>query len=704
MKKYSILTIAGIILGVFLITLMLQLIPAMQALELKTIDWRFQWRGPLSVEDSPIVLVTIDDQSFESLPERWPWPRSYYGKVVENLTEAGARVIGIDVILDIPDLIHEGSDEEMAEAIKASGKAVLAGKVEDSGRFRSYPILVKPIQTLLDADSSWGITAIQSDPDGIHRQYFVAQNYQGEILPSFGLEVLRKYLGIPSSEKIEVAANRIKLGDLNIPLSFEGLMRIDFAGPVGTFPQYSFDTVIDDEEFMLKEDYDIDYFSFSLLQDEIFKDKIVLIGSTVSELHDNFPAPFFEFKDRQGNYRKAETPGVEIHANAIWTILNQRYYKEFPHLLSLILLLVLVGLVYFVVMRLSTFWSIIISVGLLLLYNLAQFYLFANFRLIMVMVTPSLAISLSFVASTVYEYIATQREKRMIMGAFEQFVPQKVVKELLDHPEKLRLGGEERYLSVLFMDLANFTSVSEKLKPTDLVNLINIYLTEMTEVVFKYDGIVDKYEGDALMAEFGAPVHFEDHAVKACYAAIEMQERLKKLDLSKYKKVVSSLSCRIGINSGHMIVGNMGSRNVFDYTVMGDAVNLASRLEGANKMYGTHIMISEDTYKLVKDDVVSRPLDLIRVKGRQKPVRVLEVISRRGQEIPENIRSILPVFVNGIRYYHLRDWKKSEECFYFCLDMVPNDGPSKEYLRRVQEYADNPPSDDWDGVYTMQSK
>ena len=704
MKKYSILTIAGIILGVFLIALMLQLIPAMQALELKTIDWRFQWRGPLSVEDSPIVLVTIDDQSFESLPERWPWPRSYYAHVVENLTEAGARVIGIDVILDIPDKIHEGSDEQLAEAIKASGKVVLAGKVEDSGRFRSYPILVKPIQTLLDADSSWGITAIQSDPDGIHRQYFVAQKYQEEILPSFGLELLRKYLEIPASEPVQVSADNVKLGELNIPLSFEGLMRIDFAGPVGTFPQYSFDTVIDDEDFMLEEDYDIDYFSISLLPDEIFKDKIVLIGSTVSELHDNFPAPFFEFKDRDGNYRKAETPGVEIHANAIWTILNQQYYKEFPHLFSLLLLLVLIGLVYFVVMRLSTFWSIIISVGLLLLYNLAQFYLFANFRLILIMVMPSLAIALSFMASTVYEYVATQREKRMIMGAFERFVPQKVVKELLDHPEKLKLGGEERYLSVLFTDLANFTSVSEKLKPTDLVNLINIYLTEMTEVVFKYDGIVDKYEGDALMAEFGAPVHFEDHAVKACYAAIEMQERLKKLDLSKYKKVISSLSCRIGINSGHMIVGNMGSKNVFDYTVMGDAVNLASRLEGANKMYGTNIMISEDTYKLVKDDVVSRPLDLIRVKGRQKPVRVLEVISRRDQKIPERIRSILPVFVNGIRYYHLRDWKKSEECFRFCLDMVPNDGPAKEYLRRVQEYAETPPADEWDGVYTLHSK
>jgi len=199
-------------------------------------------------------------------------------------------------------------------------------------------------------------------------------------------------------------------------------------------------------------------------------------------------------------------------------------------------------------------------------------------------------------------------------------------------------------------------------------------------------------------------VFFEDHAVKACYAALEMQERLKKLDLSKYKEVLTSLSCRIGINSGHMIVGNMGSKNVFDYTVMGDSVNLASRLEGANKMYGTHIMISEDTYKLAKDEIISRPLDLIRVKGRQKPVRVLEVVARRDQPIPDNLRSMLPVFVNGIRYYHTRDWKKAEDCFLFCLSLVPEDGPSKEYLRRVREYAQEPPPEDWDGVYVMHSK
>ncbi len=706
MKRYSIFTLAGIIVAVFFLTLVIQLIPVIRTVELKTIDWRFEWRGPLSVEESPLVLVTIDDQSFESLPDRWPWPRAYYAQVIQNLTRAGAKVIGVDVILDVPDYLNPQSDVRLAEVIRNSDRVVLAGKVEDTGRFRSYPTLVKPIPLLLEADSSWGITAIQSDPDGIHRQYFVAQNFQDQLLPSLGLGILQKYFDIPDSQQIHFEKRRISYSHLTIPLSYEGLMRINFSGPVGSFPKYSFDTVIDDSTFDLKEGYDLDYFDTSLLVDEVFKDKIVLIGATVSELKDNFPTPFFEFQDREGNYRKAEMPGVEIHANAIWTILTGLYFKESPALLSILILLLLIIVVYFLVLRTSTGLAIMMTLGLLILYNLLQFYLFSRFRLVMPLVMPTLGIAFSFVAATLHDYIVTQKEKKMIIGAFERFVPPKVVKELLAHPEKLTLGGEERFLTVLFMDLADFTSVSERLKPSELVSLINFYLTEMTEIVFKYDGIIDKYEGDAIMAEFGAPVFFEDHAVKACLAAIEMQEKLKHLNLSRYKDVISKLSCRVGINSGHMVVGNMGSKNVFDYTVMGDSVNLASRLEGANKMYGTHIMISEDTYKLAKDQIISRPLDLIRVKGRQKPVRVLEVIGRRDQAkaIPEELKSMLPVFVNGIRYYHLRDWVNAEDCFKFCLKMVPADGPSTEYLKRVQEYATTPPADDWDGVYTMHSK
>ena len=706
MKKYHFLPIATIIILVFLFTLIFQVIPAIQSLELKTIDWRFAWRSTLNIEDSPIVLVTIDDQSFESISARWPWPRSYYAHLVKNLEKAGAKVVGIDVILDVPDRENPESDQKFADVMKNAGNIVLSGKIEeraDMGQVSSYQLLVSPAPVFLQADSTWGLVSNLADPDGINRQYLIVLYHQKELLPSFGLQVIRKYLGIPNDQKPTISSDSIRLANISIPLTSEGMMRINFVGPAGTFPRYSFDSVIDDSTFDLGE-FDLNYFDESLLPEGVFKDKIVLVGSTVSELHDVFPTPFYEYQDREGKFRKKEMPGVEIHASAIWTILNRSYFKEIPFTLSILLLLLFIIIIYFIVLRFSTIWAVLAFIALFLIYNLGQFFLFSNYHLIMNMVGPTIAMTSSFVASNLHQYILTKREKKMIIGAFERFVPQSVVKELLAHPEKLQLGGEERFLTVLFQDLANFTSVSEKLKPAELVHLINGYLTEMTDVILKYDGIIDKYEGDLIMAEFGTPVFYEDHAVKACYAALEMQERLSKLNLSKYTDVINRLYCRIGINSGHMIVGNMGSKNVFDYTVMGDAVNLASRLEGANKLYQTNIMISEDTYKLVKDAVISRPLDLIRVKGREKPVRVLEVIARRDARIRENVRAMLPVFVNGVRYYHQRDWKRAQECFEYSLNIVPDDGPARLYLERVREYTENPPPEAWDGVFIMQTK
>ncbi len=706
MKKYSLLTLGGAIIIVFLITLILRSIPAVNTLELKTIDWRFQWRGPISVKDSPIVLVTIDDQSFESLPDRWPWPRYYYANVIENLTRAGAKAIGVDVILDVPDRFGVQSDQRLADAIRKSGRVVLSGKLEEriaTGQIRSYRYPVKPIAILLQADSAWGVTAIQADPDGIYRRYFVFQDYQDKSLPSFGIQVLRKYFNLPTTEGQPTSAGDIHLGNLRIPISADGLMMIDFAGPAGTFPHYSFDTVIDDDRFDLG-DYDLNYFNTTLLPDGVFKDKIVLIGSTATELRDNFPTPFFDFKDSQGNNQRAAMPGVEIHANAIRTILSQHFFTQLSNGYYLLFLLFIILVIYLLVMRLPALWSVVIVVVLVAAYNLAQFLLFSNSGFVMEMVAPTAAIFLSFIASNLHQYVVTAREKKMIIGAFERFVPRKVVDELLEHPEKLTLGGEERFLTVLFMDLANFTSTAEQLKPAELVQLINLYLTEMTEIILKYDGIIDKYEGDAVMAEFGTPVHFEDHAIKACTAALEMQRQLKKLNLSRFKGVVSQLSSRIGINSGNMIAGNMGSKNVFDYTVMGDAVNLASRLEGANKIYKTGIMISEDTYNLVKDQFVVRPLDLIRVKGRKKPSRVFELIDQKENKLPDQLKTMLPIFVTGIRYYHHREWGKAEECFRYCLKMVPGDGASELYLTRALECAKNPPPPEWDGVFTLKVK
>ncbi len=707
MKKYSIPVIGLLVGTVFLVTLLLRMIPAMHSLELKTIDWRFRWRGPLDVKNTPVVLVTIDDQSIESLPERWPWPRSYYAHVIENLHKAGARVVGLDVILDIPDNSRPQEDSLLADIISRSGNVVLTGKLEERrspGRFDSYIYPVKPAPVFLQADSAWGTTAISADPDGIYRQYIVLQKSRGVVYPSLGLEILKSYMEIPASVQPAVANHKLVYGRLQIPLLNDNLMMINYAGPAGTFPAYSFDSVIDDENFDLGEDYDLDYFSKELLPAGVFRDKIVLIGSTISEQHDNFPTPFFEFTGREGRLHKAQTPGVEIHANALYTILNRAYIRFLPPSLLLIVLLVIILLIYLLTLRLSTGWAVLLVLISIAGYTLSQFLLFSGSRVIMEMVAPNIAILLSFSVANAHQFVVTKREKKMIVGAFERFLPRSVIGEILDHPEKLQLGGEERNISVMFTDLVNFTTVSEQLSPKDLVQLINYYLTEMTEIVFKHNGIIDKYEGDGIMAEFGAPVFYDDHAVNACFAALDMQEKVRKLNLSKFKPHVSRLNCRIGVNSGPMIVGNMGSKTVFDYTVMGDAVNLAARLESANKVFGTSIMISYETYLLAKDRVVVRPLDLIRVKGKNKPVRVFEVLGRKDSKIPPDIQTILPVFITGIKYYHRQDWQNALSCFKFCLSRIPGDGPSAVYLSRIHQYTQDPPPPDWDGVFTMTAK
>lgn len=689
----------------FFFTLFLSLflryqIPAFERLELNTIDWRFSWKGVEPVDDSPIVLVVIDDYSFEALPERWPYPRSYYAHLIENLTRAGAAVIGLDLIFDVADRYGPEKDEALAAAIRESGRVVLARKLEIDSRLHTYRFLVEPIPILKEAAGNrLGLVSIESDPDGIYRRYPVYQPHNREKLFSFVVELINAYHGRGETLDTLFSGGRMSLGELQVPFYDAANLLINFAGPAGTFPQYSFASVIDDERIDLGEKHDLNYFTENLLPDGVFKDKIVLVGSTVAELHDNFPTPFLEYRGVP-----KEMPGVEILANAARTIHTQSFFRKPSFGLTLAVTTALMLLIFILCFLIPTFLSTAIALGMIVFGALIQFLLFSRYRVVTEMFLPATGVLAAFMSANLYQFVLTKREKRKIMGAFQQYVPAKVIKELLANPEKLTLGGEERYMTVLFSDLANFTSIAESMTPTALVALINEYLSEMTDIILHYDGIIDKYEGDAIMAEFGAPVHYPDHALKACYAALDMQRRLKTLSREWRRKGHPVLTCRTGVNSGNMIVGNMGSAKVFDYTVIGDEVNLAARLETANKIFGTANMISESTYNEVKDDMITRPIDLIVVKGRQKPVQVFELLARKDEEIDDLVKKLLPIYRDGVHYYHQRKWELAGESFRFCLKMVPDDGPSRLYLKRVLEYAKNPPPEDWDGVYALKSK
>jgi len=311
---------------------------------------------------------------------------------------------------------------------------------------------------------------------------------------------------------------------------------------------------------------------------------------------------------------------------------------------------------------------------------------------------------INYISVVTYNFLAERKQKAMIRGAFAQYVPPAVVGELLKNPDMLTLGGEERVMTVIFTDIAGFTTISESLTPTELVELLNEYLTAMTNIVLDYDGIIDKYEGDAIMAEFGAPLPDDDHALKACFTAIDMQKRLAELREKLLAEGRPELRARVGINSGPMVIGNMGSSRIFDYTVMGDNVNLSSRLEGANKAYGTYIMCSEATRMMVENDIITRELDMLRVKGKTEGVLVHEILAKKDDSLSETRKQAVDVYLQGLTAYKERRWDDGIELFNKALSFDPEDSPSSVYIGRCEEFKKNPPPDDWDGIFTMRTK
>lgn len=700
------------IIALFL-ALIIAKVETINALELDFLDYRFKWRGKLDITESPIVILEIDDESDESTPERWPWPREYFAHVIDNLNEAGAKVIGVDVILSQADIHGAESDSSLISVLEQYDNVVLAGKLNRTqGKYETI-YLVEPNEEFAQ-NASWGLVSSEVDGDGIFRRYLVSQSYRDTIYASFAAEVLRLYMDGSPQEYLKETENNFIVGDISVPKYDFYSMLINYAGPAYTFPYYSFVDVLDDSEFDIIFDYDLDAFDDpgdpelmiepGLKYSGMLKDKIVLIGATMQELHDDFPTPFLETIDAEGQITKSLTPGVEVHANALNTILTQNFFHELGFWGHILIFLVLAFLIYLVTHYLHTLWGLIIAAIITISYFAGSIYVFRELNLIVEITTPALVILNSFIGHTLYRYLLEQKEKRMITGAFAHYVPAKVVAEILENPDSLQLGGEERVVSVMFSDVAGFTSISEKLTPAELVHLLNEYLTAMTDIVLENDGIIDKYEGDAIMAEFGMPIDDEKHAFKACKTALEMQTKLAELRLKWKAENKPQLTARVGINTGEVIVGNMGSRDVFDYTVMGDHVNLGSRLEGANKFYGTYIMISEFTYAYVKDDFHTRILDLIRVKGKEQPIQVYELIALKTEKLEANFEEMLDKYAKGIDAYRKRSWDEAIELFDQCLSAKPEDLPSQEYRRRCIEYKFNDPGEKWDGVTVMKEK
>ena len=724
-------------------------IPFLDFMELKTYDLRFLSRG-VEKPDPRVVTAVLDERSLDEVG-RWPWPRARFAEILEILDRDGAKVVAFDIGFIEPDennnlrLIQEldsrlrdlevenedltaflrerklqaDNDRLLAESIQRVNPRTVLGyffymsqsfldyelspeQIEarlQNIRKSKYPLIIydqdamdfDPFRTayapepnlpvLHEAADGSGYFNMEPDPqDGIVRTMPLMYRCGSEVYTPLSIQAVWHYLDRPQL-MIKIAPygiQGVRIGDNFVPTDEMGYMRINYLGPERTFPHYSLSDVLRGK-----------------LPKGTFQDKIVIIGATSIGIGDVRNTPF----SSTGEY-----PGLEIHATVVDNILKGNYlskpkWSTIFDVMAIIVLGLMTGLV---VPRLSALKALLAAALLFVLYILLSRWLFVDFGFWVNMVYPLLVVLLVYTGLTVYHYLTEERERKKIRGAFSYYVSSSVVNEMLKDPSRLKLGGDKKELSVLFSDIRSFTSLSEGMTPEDLVHLLNEYLTVMTDIVFKYEGTLDKYIGDALMAIYGAPLEQTDHPQRACASALEMMEGLKSLNEKWIQEGKPPLDIGIGINTGMMMVGNMGSEQRFDYTVMGDAVNLGSRLEGANKSYQTHILISESTYERVKDEFVCMELDSVRVKGKKLPVRIYELVSRNA--LPARDMEAIHRFHEGLQLYKAQEWDRAIQVFEGVNAMDQTLYAAQLYIQRCRELKSDPPGADWDGVFTMTTK
>ncbi|MBM3226327.1 MAG: CHASE2 domain-containing protein, partial [Candidatus Tectomicrobia bacterium] len=526
-----------------------------------------------------------------------------------------------------------------------------------------------------DAAAGSGYFSLKSDPDGVIRWMLLMLQGGEDLYPPLAVVAAWHYLGKPSLavHAGPYGVEGVQLGTQFLPTDHTGQFLINYLGPPRTFPHFSISDIL-----------------HGAFAPGTFTNKIVLVGATATGTYDLRSTPL-----------SPVYPGVEIHATVLDNILTQRFltrpaWATLSELGAILVLGVCLGIA---LPRLGALQGLGCALLLGLAYLSLVHWLFVHLELWLNVVYPLLSLMSNYTVLTVYAYISVERQRKHIKGAFEHYVSPDVVNEIVRYPEKLNLGGERRVLTVLFSDIQNFTGISESMESPKLVELLNEYLTAMTNIVLHHRGTLDKYIGDAIMAFYGAPIALPHHPLLACYTALDMLAELDKLRMSWADRKLPQIRMRIGINTGDMIVGNMDSDKHFDYTVMGDTVNLASRLEGLNKAYGTSVLISETIADLVAEHCILREIDMAQVVGRKQPVRIYTLLGRVGTMHAAAQTQAYSAYAAGLAAYRQQDWDGAIQQFQHALSLWPDDTPSHTMLYRCHIYQQAPPPAEWDGVF-----
>jgi adenylate cyclase len=630
-----------------------------QVLENSWLDLLYTWRAPQPPPPA-LLLVGIDEPSFQELRRPWPWPRRLHAALVERLHAAGARLIVFDVVFADPTTATD--DDSLALAMRQAGKVILAedlDTVKDPQFFRE--ILVQPVKPLRQAALALGLAKVQPDLDGVVRHF---------------------QLQVQGRDTLATAAVRAFQPGLRLPDKLNGL--INYTGPPRSLETASYYQVLD---------------PVHPLPAGRIRDRIVLVGRmlgaspTPLARSDTFFTPFYS---RTGQV----SSGVEIHGQIIHTLLSGQWGRTISPSARLALYLAVLLLTAQVLARLSPLAGLAALLGLALTITglAAGLFLFLNFWLPPLLLLGGLGLMYS--GKVLDHYLVEARERRWLRQAFGRYLAPSVVEAIIAQPERLQLGGEEVAGTVLFADLAGFTALSEHMAPQDLIRLLNEYFSPLTQIIQAHQGTLDKYIGDAIMAFWGAPLPLPDHAVQACRAVLAMRAAMLSLQEDWKARGLPRLHARIGLHSGPIVVGNVGSRDRFNYTILGDTVNLASRLEAVNKIYGTGTLLSEACFHLAADHFLMREIDLVQVYGRQQPVAIYELLGEKTDNPPAWVE----VFAQGLQAYRGRQWDRAEGCFQEVLRLRPEDSPAQLFLPRLNDFRQQPPPADWHGVYVLAGK
>jgi len=629
-----------------------------------------------------IAIVDLNEDFFQEYGG-FPFKRTDIGKIIDNISLLEPKVVIVDMLFDFKS--SYGEDPVLAESLKAKDNIIIVSLLEVDRHTKTVEKIRYPIENLKTS----AITAYSNHtPQGNMRNRLTIYPELGKTEQEWPISVkaVSLFLGINP----EVKNGQLVIGDKKVTLDQFNEFIIDY-------PKLKSDThflsqdpfvgiaAMDILDMDTEDEDEVDEFK------EIIQGKVVLLGDTSLLSHDIFETLV------------GEVYGIEMMASEVSTLLKNNNLRSASTTLEVIMILfMLIALIsiHFISVLII---RLLASVGLMIGYTLLCIYLYVYQDIAFSMGYVYLAGAIGFLFINVFLFIAERKEKGFITNAFGQYLSPDVIDIIVKDPTQLSLGGSRKEMTAFFSDVQGFSTISEGLTPDELVMLLNQYLTEMCAIISGYNGTVDKFEGDAIIAFWGAPLDQPDHARLSCYASIDMQQRMIEQRAEFIAAGKPELYVRMGLNSGPMVVGNMGSQNRMDYTIMGDAVNLAARLEGANKFYKNYSMISENTYKLCSDDIDVRELDRILVVGRNEPVVVYDLMDKKNK-VSGKTADMVVEYEKGLGLYKGRNYQDAIKAFNSALKIVPGDGPSISYIDRCQQFIKAPPAADWNGVFKHTEK